>query len=477
MAFSKQNATATNVGPKAFDNSPSNYTSLGTLLDPTKPDVRDLYVQTFGDQGITGLLDVTGAKRSAGTADEVHWYEEGRINRKLTATLTTSTDLLTITHVDGVAIASVDPDYADNYIRPNDVLLAASGRRYIVTGTVSDSAWTAVVKDMDGTAVGTVAAQDFTIIGNAWGQGTSQPAKPFEMSLKLRKNPYIIAKETFHVNGSQASNIGWLNVNGQNMWYLKGEMDARKKFMNTREAMLVFGQSNVVGTGATAGDNGTGAGITTANGVVTGSEGYFQAVQRRGIVSTVAADQDFGVGNINDLDNILILLDAEGAPSEYAMYVNRATSLNIDDMLAGGSIDATANLTAGLAAQYGAFNNSSDMAVQLGFKSFQRGGYTFHKHDWKLLNDPYQGGHTDFNGALIPLANVVDPKTGGSNPSLEMNYKSAGNYSREMEHWVEGGGVLGYATNGDDVAKFHYRSECNLCVRAANQHVLLQAGA
>ena len=53
-------------------------------------------------------------------------------------------------------------------------------------------------------------------------------------------------RETFHVNGSQATNIGWLNVNGQNMWYLKGEMDARRKFMNTREAMLVFGQSNVV---------------------------------------------------------------------------------------------------------------------------------------------------------------------------------------------------------------------------------------
>ena len=75
---------------------------------------------------------------------------------------------------------------------------------------------------------------------------------------------------------------------------------------------------------------------------------------------------------------------------------------------------------------------------------------------------------------MIPLANVVDPKSGGSNPSLEMNYKAAGNYSREMEHWVEGGGVLGYATNGDDLAKFHYRSECNLCVRAANQHVVLR---
>ena len=466
MAFGKANAASSNLGPKAYDASPSNYTSLGTLIDPTKPDVRDLYIQTFGDQGITGLLDVTGAKRSAGTADEVHWYEEGRINRKLTGTIEADNDSITITLVDGTAVTATQN--AADFLRPNDVLLSAAGRRYIVSGDIdsTDNNFDAVLKDMDGTAIGAdVGSQDFVVIGNAYGQGTNQPSSPFEMELKLRKNPYIISKETFHVNGSQATNIGWLNVNGQNMWYLKGEMDARKKFMNTREAMLVFGQSNV----ASNGDNGTGAGISTANGTVTGSEGYFQAVERRGIVSGTAGDQDFA--EMDDLDAIILLLDKEGAPAEYAMYTDRNTSLAVDDMLANGIATAT---TAGLAGQFGAFNNDADMAVKLGFKSFTRGGYTFHKHDWKLLNSDYQAGHTTYQGALIPLANVVDPKSGGSNPSLEMNYKAAGNYSREMEHWVEGGGVLGYATNGEDVAKFHYRSECNLCVRAANQHVVLK---
>ena len=460
MAFTKQNATATNVSPKAYDATPGNYTSLGTLIDPTKPDVRDLYIQTFGDQGITGLLDVTGAKRSAGTADEVHWYEEGRINKKLRFDLVASTKVLTIDQVDGAAATG----NADDHVRPNDILLSSEGDRYIVTGTVSDSALTCKVEKMDQSALADKTDIDAVVIGNAYGQGTNQPTSPFEMSLTLRKNPYIISKETFHVNGSQATNIGWLNVNGQNMWYLKGEMDARRKFMNTREAMLVFGQ-----TKHASGAPSEAAGISTDNGTVTGSEGYFQAVEQRGIVSGTAADQDFAT--MADLDGILIQLDKEGAPAEYAMYTDRQTSLNIDDMLASGV--ATQN-TAGLAGQFGAFNNDADMAVSLGFKSFTRGGYTFHKHDWKLLNSEYQAGHTTYQGALIPLANVVDPKNGGSNPSLEMNYKAAGNYSREMEHWVEGGGVLGYATNGEDLAKFHYRSECNLCVRAANQHVVLK---
>lgn len=464
MAFGKANAGATNVGAKSFDATPANYTTLGTLIDPTKPDVRDLYIQTFGDQGITGLLDVTGAKRSAGTADEVHWYEEGRMNKKIRIDIVASTAVATIDEVDGAAASG----NADDHVRANDILLGDDGVRYIVTGTIADNALTFKLAKLDQAALADDTDLVCTVIGNAYGQGTSQPSQPFEMGLTLRKNPYIIAKETFHVNGSQATNIGWLNVNGQNMWYLKGEMDARKRFMNTREGMLVFGQ-----TKSASGAPSEVAGISTDNGTVTGSEGYFQAVENRGIISSDAADQNFGAGQINDLDGILLALDGEGAPSEYAMYVNRGTSLAIDDMIAAG-ISSTSALTAGLPAQFGAFNNSPDMAVQLGFKSFQRGGYTFHKHDWKLLNDPYQAGHTNYQGALIPLANVVDPKSGGSNPSLEMNYKAAGNYSREMEHWVEGGGVLGYATNGDDVAKFHYRSECNLCVRAANQHVVLK---
>jgi hypothetical protein len=43
-----------------------------------------------------------------------------------------------------------------------------------------------------------------------------------------------------------------------------------------------------------------------------------------------------------------------------------------------------------------------------------------------------------------------------------------------MEHWVTGGGVLGFTNDTTDIAKFHYRSEVCLVTRAANQHVLIQ---
>ena len=154
------------------------------------------------------------------------------------------------------------------------------------------------------------------------------------------------------------------------------------------------------------------------------------------------------------------------------MYLNRKQDLAIDDMLASG---VSTGVTAGLAGQFGAFNNSPDLAVQLGFKSFTRGGYTFHKHDWKLLNDPtLLGASTKYVGAMVPMTQVTDARTGTKAPALEMNYKESNGYSREMEHWVRGGGVLGHTNITEDLAEFHYRSEINLITRAPNQHVAIK---
>jgi len=200
------------------------------------------------------------------------------------------------------------------------------------------------------------------------------------------------------------------------------------------------------------------------------TEGYFSALNDRGIIS----DGLGGSTTMSEIDDIILELDAQGAPSEYAMYLNRSLSLKVDDLLSSGT--AGSAVTSGLASQFGAFNNSPEMAVNLGFKSFTRGGYTFHKHDWKLLNDPTLGGGADafYKGAMVPMTQVADARTGERAPSLQMYFKDAGGYSRELNHWVEGGDVLGFRTNNQDVAKFHYRSECCLVTRAANQHVLLK---
>jgi len=434
---------------------PDKYTSLGDLLKYAKPDNRDLLIKTYGDQGITGFLQLTGATRSSGTQDEVQWWEEGRLHKTVAFNTVDS---------DSVNCAAFTADTAP--ARVNDVLMFENGERVVVTGIDAANNELDIVRMDGGTVSAIAAAGTAIIIGNIYAQGTGQPSEFYQTDVTKRINPYLITKETYHVNGSQATNIGWINIgNGDYRWYVKGEMDTRKRFMNQREMMMLFSE-RVADTATAGADNITIGGSTK----VTGSEGYFAAIEDRGITTTGT----FGDGaGFADIDEIIFELDKQGAPSEYAMYVDTKTSLAIDDMLAAGIATQT---TAGLPGQFGAFQNSADMAVQLGFKSFSRGSYTFHKHGWKLLSDPtLLGAFTDkpYKGAMVPMTQVVDAKTGTKAPALEMNYKETNGYSRELEHWVEGGGVLGFKTNDEDLAKFHYRSECNLVTRAANMHVAL----
>ena len=457
-----QNVTPSNLAAK-LKTDPAKYVSLGDLIDVTKPDNRDLLVNTYGDQGITGFLQLTGATRSGGTADEVQYWEEGRLHKTISASVAADATqgLGTLTTTDT--------------LRVNDVLLTSEGERLVVMNAADASSGVAGnVKSLDGAAITDIStAETMAIIGNIYAQGTGQPDEFYETQVIRRVNPYFITKESFKVTGSQATNIGWINLGGgEYRWYVKGEMDVRKRFMNQREMMMLLGQTpaDVNDPRQTAAGSTINAEITIPGGGVAGSEGYFQAIQRRGITTTGS----FGDGaGFADIDELIFALDKQGAPQEYAMYVDTATSLAIDDMLAAGIATQT---TAGLPGQFGAFQNSADMAVKLGFKSFTRGSYTFHKHGWKLLSDPTLLGAFDnkpFKGAMVPLRTVADAKTGNHSPALEMNYKETNGYSRELDHWMEGGGVLGYTTNDEDTAKFHYRSECNLVTRAANQHVLL----
>ena len=465
--------TATGANPN-FRLTPEKYESLDGLLantDINKPDVRDLLVKSYGDQGITGFLKLTGAINNAGAADQVEYFEEGRRHRTVTLAATDAG----ATHTKDFVIADDgDTDPATSkFLQTRDVIMnASSGIRYIVINDLrtdpadASSANNAKVTlaRLDGAAMDDVddlaAPQEFVVLGNIYGQGTDQPEHFMQPDLVRQKNPFMIIKDRYQVNGSQATNVGYVNIgNGDYRWFMYGEQEARKRFEDRREMMMLFSEKHDGDSAAS-----TGAGVA-------GSEGYFAALKDRGLVATGASAAPLTLSNFDD---IIIELDKQGAPAEYAMYLNRKQDLAIDDMLAAG---IATQVTAGLAGQFGAFNNEADLAVKLGFKSFTRGGYTFHKHDWKLLNDPTLGGaSTKIQGAMCPMTQVVDPRSGAKAPALEMNYKASNGYSREMEHWVTGGGIMGH-TNGDagkDVMTFHYRSEINLITRAANQHVLIE---
>lgn len=457
MAWTTSNEAsgiAGNLAGGTLRTDPSKYAAIGDFLsgdNVNKPEVRELLVKTYGDQGITGFLTLTGAVKNAGQADQIEWFEEKRRHRRLIAT-----GAWPVTA--GVATGASFDDGSGNILVPqqNDIIMRiADGARFLV----SSSSGLATYRALGSTSYATAVADnnEFAVIGNMFPQGSDQPTQFTEPRVERYENPFAIVKERFQVNGSQATNIGWINLgNGDYRWFMYGEQEARKRFMDKREMTLLFG--NIVPGTTAAG----------ASADIRGTEGYFSAVESRGNV------YGGSIQSMQDIDDIIIELDKQGAPAEYAMYLNRSFDLAIDDLLAQG---IATQVTAGLPGQFGAFNNSSDMAVKLGFKSFTRGSYTFHKHSWKLLNDPTLLAGSVYAGAMVPMTQVTDPRTGMKAPALEMNYKAANGYSRELNHWVTGGDVLGYTNNGDtgkDVATWHYRSECNLITRAANQHLIFK---
>ena len=473
-----------NPGPKGINNSvfnqvdPTKYTSLFDFIDEVNaPDVRANLIKTFGDQGITGFLKLTGAVNNAGTADEVTYWEEARLHQKqegavkTTAAAAAKSFILDGIHQHGGTgydIQSEDASVKPLVARKGDIVLANGGDRCICTGVAITDAAAGTVEVTFHTLVDGGLSAELTadapvslpIVGNMFEQGSDQPDRFLESNVVKRTNPYSIVKETYKVSGSQATNIGYIDLgNGDYRWYLKGEQDTRQRFMDKREMTLLLGEKATTDQTAVK---------------VGGSEGYFAALEDRGLVTTglVGSTAVAQGGPLSDIDALITQMDKQGAPAEYAMYCNTAQMLALDNMIS--SAGSGAATTSGVAANFGAFNNDKDMALNLGFSSFARGGYTFHKHSWKLLNDPTLLDGSDFKGVMIPLANVVDAKTGNRAPALEMNYKAVGGYSREMEHWVTGGGVLGFSNDTKDVAQFNYRSECNLVTRAANQHVLIK---
>ena len=467
--------TPLDFSPNSFRRlDPTKYVSLGDFINEVnKPDNRDLLVKTYGNQGITGFLQLTGAVKANGVADEVQYWEETRLHQLQVATPAASAAISATTLTLNLASAATSATgatkaAAQKYLRVNDVILVGGVDRFIITAVsageysqTATAAATAVALSSAGLSASAAAASaNFPIVGNLFAQGTDQNTGYLESNVVKRTNPYMILKEVYKVTGSQATNIGWVNLgNGDYRWFIKSENDTRQRFLDKREMMMLLGEQ-VSNTGL------------TALGSIAGSEGYFSAIANRGIVTNSGSTTTAAIATLSELDAIITALDKQGAMPEYAMYVNRLQDLAIDDMIANGTSTA-ANITAGVTTQFGQFANADDM-VKLGFSSFVRGSYTFHKHSWKLLNDPTLLAGSAFQGVMIPLSRIADPKTGDKAPALELNYKATNGYSREMEHWMTGS-ILGVTNTNTDALQFNYRSECALVTRAANQHVLLRS--
>jgi hypothetical protein len=425
------------------------------------PELYEAEVERYGDRSIASFLRMVGAEMPM-SSDQVVWSEQGRLHLKYTGSIAIATGIVTIANSGTHAIR------VGQTVKIKGGTSGKIDNAYV--SAVNAGATTLTLKRYGAAAFNT-SGNTFTdaetvtlfVIGSEFAKATAGMSGAVTPSFKSFTNKPIILKDKYEVSGSDASQIGWVEVTGENgqsgyLWYLKAEGDTRTRFEDYLEMSMVEGELAVSGSGA--------AGVTG----IEGTEGLFAAIEDRGHV-TAGVDGNSATEDLDDFDEILKKLDTQGAIEENMLFVNRAVALNIDDMLAAQNSYGTGGTS------YGVFSNSEDMALNLGFSGFRRGSYDFYKTDWKYLNDVTTGGSfTNIRGVLAPAGtSTVYDQTLGKNikrPFLHVRYRASEADDRRMKSWTTGS--VGGATTSDlDAMEVHYLSERCLVVQGANNFMLL----
>ena len=490
------------------------------------PDVYDKEIEIYGNRTISGFLKMVSAEMPS-SSDQIIWLEQGRLHTRYEGVTVDTTDgdiaagttvACTIAYTAGTAsdkdgvnsspfgsetetgegIYNAAGTAINCNFRIGQTVMVGNGSNATVKGVV-----TAVANNTfsfvayNAADLGGTTGHTALVYGSEFAKGTGNFTDKLDPSYSTYSNSPIIMKEHYKINGSDTGQIGWVEVTSENgasgyLWYVKAEHENRLRWEDYLEMSMVEGvkaegtdaQNNVLRTYKS--DFGDAAATTTGlTAGARGTEGFFQALDTRGnvysdlsgdLANTLAAGSGAGqvaTPGLLAFDEILKQMDKQGSIEENMLYVNRGLALAFDNFMS--NLNTAGNATG---TSWGVFNNSKDMALNLGFSGFRRGSYDFYKTDWKYLNDySTRGGFNDIEGVLIPAgtSTVYDQNLGKNikRPFLHVRYRSSETDNRKMKSWITGSVGGAYTTDVDEM-RMHYLTERCLITQGANNFFLVQ---
>ena len=484
---------------------PGNYVDVfGFDNAPQSTDLPQIYereVTIYGNRTLMGFLRMIGSEMPT-NSQQIRWAEQRRLhvfyNRVRRVGANTSTFDI---YASDAAVTVGDDVIAAHAVREQDKVLlgrtdgVGSAILCIVTdvtaaGRVTLNAYTgADDAQFDGLqAVNTTVVQDLSIlvVGSEFGKASDSRDRIIQPEYDTYTNSTVIMRDTYAVNGTDANQIGWVEVADENgvqgkYWYVKGKSETMTRWNDYLETAILEDRKPATGSTVTAGKQATNTTVAqtgTARAQLTsGSEGLFEAIENRGNVATGGFASSNGPGTIagtnflSDLDRIVDVLDAEGNIEENLFYLGRDQSLNFDDGMAAQNNNG-ANNTA-----WGLFNNSEKMGLSFGFSSVRRGSYDFYKKDWKYLNQvDGRGSFGGVSGVSVPMGTKSVYDQYGANlsmPFATINYLAAPNHSRQNMSWAHGG-LAPTPTSGVDELRLEFLTERCLCLKGANNFILFR---
>ena len=460
------------------------------------PEIYEAEVERYGNRTLSGFLRMVGAEMPM-MSDQVVWSEQNRLhisyegvscqavggaqvgNRltlPVTAGANTNVRNVIFQNMTVVIMDPANPAFTVKAIVTQSGANGAIGANFVDVIPYTRAA-------VNAGALATAATLKVFVYGSEYEKGSTlatASGQSIEPQLSVFSNKPIIIRNRYAVSGSDTAQIGWVEVAAEDgtsgyLWYLKAEGETRLRFEDYLEMAMIEGElANAAQATAIAGNAQLAfpAAAAAPAGTI-GTEGLFAAINNGGNVLSGYA------GSLQDFDSVLENLDTQGAIEENMLFLDRKTELLFDNML------AQQNSYGAGGTSYGVFENSEEMALNLGFSGFRRGSYDFYKTSWKYLNDAStRGGSTNFNGAsnvegvLVPAGtSTVYDQVLGTNirrPFLHVRYRASQADDRRMKSWLTGS-VGGAYTSDVDVMQVNFLSERCLCVQAANNFVLFSA--
>mgnify|MGYP003122907388 FL=1 len=459
----------------------------GTFLQQFLPEIYEKEVERYGKRTVSGFLKMVGAEMPL-ASDQVIWSEQGRLHIAYDDSVAGEVCNIVVAADNTIALP------AGHQVQLNDTIIIRNltqasapvmkARVSAVNGTGGAPANGIVAlpyatNDFADSGFGYANGDNLALFvyGNEFGKGSANLTRSMDASFTQFSNRPMIIRDRYSVTGSNTAQIGWVEVTTENgasgyLWYLKSEAETRLRFEDYLEMAMIEAEEVESGSAITG---------------VSGSQGLFDALESRGLIFT-GTDFDVQTGvatggspsvnyvvqsGLAEFDGILQELDSQGAIEENMMFLDRGTSLEIDNMLASQNSAVVGG------SSYGVFNNEEDMALNLGFSGFRRGSYDFYKTDWKYLNDSVtRGNFSDVEGLIVPAgtSTVYDESLGKNiaRPFLHVRYRASEADDRKMKSWITGS-VGGNYTSDEDAMNVNFLSERCLCVQAANNFVLLKS--
>jgi hypothetical protein len=466
---------------QALDSNYLNFTDGTTtaFAEQYLPEVYEQEIERYGNRTLSGFLRMVGAEMPM-TSDQVIWSEQNRLHVSYTGVTNAVIGNVSTIQIP-LNLTPADPkDYVANVISKNQTIVIIDPATNaelkalvlssdVATGDLEVAPYTAA----DTSGLGATGLKIF-VYGSEYAKGSTLALDDYQSitpSFTQFSNSPIIIRNKYVVSGSDTAQIGWVEVATEDgtsgyLWYLKAESETRLRFEDYLEMSMVEGELAAAGSKALASGK-------------KGTQGFFAAINDRGNVNS-GFDAATGLGQF---DEILQNLDTQGAIEENMLFLNRISNLAFDDMLSGVGSPTGAGAVYGGGSSFGVFENSEEMALNLGFSGFRRGSYDFYKTDWKYLNDASTRGAADpltssqvgdIQGVLVPAGtSTVYDQVLGTNirrPFLHVRYRASQADDRRMKNWVTGS--VGAATSDLDAMEVHFLSERCLCVQGANNFVL-----